>query len=195
MANKEYKMTVRLSDGTEIDAGTFIANQGPQGEDGVGVPAGGTTGQYLIKKSDTDYDTEWSNPAPLYRHTIRMQINNPPRPGSNRVIAYFSLISHDASQINTDSELKDALGLGPYAGASANMAANGRIDTYVNGATPGFELTGILFKLRVMVSSGNTYEFTYVDLEQSSDSEQTIYFAPGTTGVSFDIYDYVDMVQ
>ena len=38
---------------------------GPQGEtgadgaNGVGVPVGGTTGQVLKKKSDTDYDTEW----------------------------------------------------------------------------------------------------------------------------------------
>ena len=31
------------------------------GEDGVGVPAGGTTGQVLAKASGTDYDTEWVN--------------------------------------------------------------------------------------------------------------------------------------
>lgn len=42
MANKEYKMTVRLSDGTEIDAGTFIANQGPQGPIGPTGPTGAT---------------------------------------------------------------------------------------------------------------------------------------------------------
>lgn len=32
---------------------------GTDGEDGQGVPAGGTTGQALVKKSDADYDTEW----------------------------------------------------------------------------------------------------------------------------------------
>lgn len=32
-----------------------------QGEPGVGVPTGGTTGQVLTKASDTDYDTEWSD--------------------------------------------------------------------------------------------------------------------------------------
>lgn len=40
---------------------------GPAGADGVGVPTGGTTGQALIKNSDTNYDTTWgtvtSNPA------------------------------------------------------------------------------------------------------------------------------------
>lgn len=35
--------------------------QGAQGAAGVGVPAGGTTGQVLEKKSDTDYDTEWKD--------------------------------------------------------------------------------------------------------------------------------------
>jgi len=32
---------------------------GPAGADGIGVPAGGTTGQVLAKNSGTDYDTEW----------------------------------------------------------------------------------------------------------------------------------------
>lgn len=33
--------------------------EGPQGPAGEGVPAGGTAGQVLTKKSDADYDTEW----------------------------------------------------------------------------------------------------------------------------------------
>ena len=32
---------------------------GPQGETGPGVPQYGTTGQALVKSSNTDYDTEW----------------------------------------------------------------------------------------------------------------------------------------
>ena len=43
MANKAYKMTVTLSDGSTVDAGTFIVPEGPkgvQGEQGVQ----GTTG-------------------------------------------------------------------------------------------------------------------------------------------------------
>ena len=37
---------------------------GPQGPAGPGVAAGGTTGQVLAKKSNTNYDTEWINPLP-----------------------------------------------------------------------------------------------------------------------------------
>ena len=35
--------------------------EGPQGPAGQGVPAGGTAGQVLTKKSGTDYDTEWTD--------------------------------------------------------------------------------------------------------------------------------------
>lgn len=34
---------------------------GEKGDPGEGIPAGGTTGQILKKKSGTDYDTEWAN--------------------------------------------------------------------------------------------------------------------------------------
>ena len=33
----------------------------PKGQDGQGVPTGGTAGQVLKKKSDTDFDTEWGD--------------------------------------------------------------------------------------------------------------------------------------
>ena len=35
--------------------------QGPKGDPGVGVPAGGTTGQVLAKSSNNDYETQWVN--------------------------------------------------------------------------------------------------------------------------------------
>ena len=44
-------------------AGAASTVPGPAGDDGVGVPAGGTTGQVLAKKSATNYDTEWVDPA------------------------------------------------------------------------------------------------------------------------------------
>src|SRR5215467_13601101 len=38
-------------------------SQGPQGPSGYGIPPGGTTNQYLIKLSNTDYDYGWGTPA------------------------------------------------------------------------------------------------------------------------------------
>ena len=45
MANKMYKMTVSLSDGSTVDAGTFIAPQGPKGDTGAQGPKGNTGAQ------------------------------------------------------------------------------------------------------------------------------------------------------
>ena len=38
-------------------------DKGDKGDTGEGLPAGGATGQVLVKKSGTDYDTEWNTPA------------------------------------------------------------------------------------------------------------------------------------
>lgn len=46
-----YKVDIRGDDGAD----------GATGPAGPGVPAGGSTGQVLKKKSGSDYDTEWSN--------------------------------------------------------------------------------------------------------------------------------------
>ena len=57
-------ITVTDAQGTttaEISNGQDGAT-GPAGADGVGVAAGGTTGQMLVKATDADYDTEWVNP-------------------------------------------------------------------------------------------------------------------------------------
>lgn len=63
MADKTYKMTVSLSDGRTVDAGTFVAPQGPQGPSGLlGEWQNGTKdteladGTYII--SFTVYDIE-----------------------------------------------------------------------------------------------------------------------------------------
>lgn len=50
--------TITFTNGTIT---TFTVTNGTKGQDGEGVPTGGTTGQVLKKKSDTDYDTEWDN--------------------------------------------------------------------------------------------------------------------------------------
>lgn len=57
MADKNYRMTINLSDGTSIDAGTFTAPQGPQGEQG---PAGSTTAatDRHVNKSITSTGTD-----------------------------------------------------------------------------------------------------------------------------------------
>jgi hypothetical protein len=55
----EVPVTVEVV--TEVPVTVEVA--GPQGPQGVGVIAGGTTGQVLKKKTGTDYDTEWGAAA------------------------------------------------------------------------------------------------------------------------------------
>lgn len=43
----------------DADAGEFDGEPGPTGPAGPGVSTGGTTGQILRKKSNSNYDTEW----------------------------------------------------------------------------------------------------------------------------------------
>lgn len=60
----EYAGAVVWSDGWTAGARTqTVSFTLPGGLPGVGVPAGGTTGQALVKNSGTDYDTEWADVA------------------------------------------------------------------------------------------------------------------------------------
>lgn len=54
-ARIDVDVAARGPKGDTGDAGA----DGADGADGVGVPVGGTTGQVLAKKSNTDHDTEW----------------------------------------------------------------------------------------------------------------------------------------
>ena len=64
----EWQDLVQLSElkgekgdtGEQGEAGTS-GQQGEKGDPGIGIPVGGTTGQVLKKKSNTDYDTEWAD--------------------------------------------------------------------------------------------------------------------------------------
>ena len=61
LGDGEWANLVALADitGPTGAAGT----DGEDGADGLGVPSGGTTGQVLSKKSNTDNDTEWTSPS------------------------------------------------------------------------------------------------------------------------------------
>lgn len=52
MADKTYRMTVTLSDGSNIDAGTFVAPQGPQGPQG---PSGALS-DWQIANANTELE-------------------------------------------------------------------------------------------------------------------------------------------
>src|SRR5580765_3457506 len=64
--------------GPKSDTGV-IGAQGPQGNAGLGVPAGGVAGAILRKKSATDNDSEWK---PLASAQVASPLNPPAVVGS-----------------------------------------------------------------------------------------------------------------
>jgi hypothetical protein len=54
----------------------FNLNKGDKGDRGVGLVAGGTTGQLLAKKSNSDYDTEWID-KPAGNSSVMFTPSNP----------------------------------------------------------------------------------------------------------------------
>lgn len=66
------------ADGPQGEQGS-PGEQGPKGDAGAGVPDGGTTGQVLSKASDSDQDTEWTDPSGgVASVDIGMSIGNAP---------------------------------------------------------------------------------------------------------------------
>lgn len=60
-------VTERVMEVVEVaSSGVTVEISSNRGLQGIGVPAGGTTGQVLAKKTGTDYDTEWkADSAPV----------------------------------------------------------------------------------------------------------------------------------
>ncbi len=53
----EDTYTIKFNDGT---TSTFTVTNGAKGDKGDGIPSGGIAGQFLKKKSNTDYDFVWA---------------------------------------------------------------------------------------------------------------------------------------
>lgn len=92
------------------------------------VPAGGTTGQSLVKKTDADYDTEWStggflpqppgylfggpasgpSAAPDFRALVGTDLPNPGVSSKGGVYSYAAVSNQFLTQIGTDGSVVSA---------------------------------------------------------------------------------------
>lgn len=95
------------------DTETFDVMDGADGQDGVGVPTGGTTGQVLAKASGTDYDTEWVDQSGG-GGTVQSVNNVTPDQTGN-----ITLTADDIGTDATNISIQDALDDYVYVGTSA----------------------------------------------------------------------------
>ena len=94
-------------------------SQGVKGDTGAGVAIGGTTGQLLKKKSNTDYDTEWLTPPYLSTETDPLSLHldqNTPQTVIGLSDGYLKLTS---GVVGTG--VVDLSGYVPYTGATTNL--------------------------------------------------------------------------
>lgn len=133
---------------------------GPDGENGIGVPEGGTTGQILAKKSNTDYDTEWINGGgggsssltPVYLPDVIHESLDELEPNSLGKVGFdLSSIGKSSTAVLTYEYLKTKLG---------EKGKGGTVDvgTYINPPVRVYNSKGELVK-------------TFGDTSQSITSE------------------------
>ena len=72
--------------------------QGPAGPAGEGVPEGGTEGQVLKKKSDTDYDTEWADESGGSAAAYTPTLQNVPTSGTTTYVKDGEIIDFEIGQ-------------------------------------------------------------------------------------------------
>ena len=89
------------------------------GEDGAGVPAGGTTGQVLKKKSNTDYDTEWANESGGGGTSDYTDLTNKPQINSVTLTGNKSLSELGAASQSDLEDLEGITGDGQLSGFTA----------------------------------------------------------------------------
>ena len=105
-------------------------SQGPQGPAGLGVPAGGTSGQALVKKTNADNDTQWSTPAASSPPEVHVGVSAP----SPRVAQTLWVDTDESSppillSPGTWTELPFTVGWAAYTGGGGEVPAQYRKDS------------------------------------------------------------------
>lgn len=146
--------------------------QGPQGDTGIGIPTGGTTGQILSKNSDADYDTRWINNnggsggTNDYNELINKPIidlvgtyENPIKIDAFTETGIYRLNGHSSLPFNiNNNELNDV----SFNNSNTIYIISG-IEQYPNGSTDvsGFELSGI-YKTKGFTTSSKIFVINYI---------------------------------
>ena len=86
---------------TVIDNVIKVSTIGIQGPPGQGVPAGGTTGQFLVKATNTDFDTQWITSTTYVAKLDDIGDVNTPTPSDGDVLKYDAATGTWVNAIST----------------------------------------------------------------------------------------------
>ena len=164
---------------------------GPKGEPGPkgdGVPAGGTAGQVLVKKSGIDYDTEWKDPTGGGASGIISFGGKSDsywyEPHLNESDTYvsedFSMNINKSTSVeyyNNDTNVNDTLNINGVLKIPARTITDREFSYYIGGTKPIYTETtkdGLYLNksdFTITLSSGNAIEVDYIEVKDiSSDS-------------------------
>lgn len=116
----------------------------PQGNNGLGVPAGGTTGQVLRKVSATDNDTEWGTVSVSPGgSTTQLQFNSSGSFGGATHVTYNSATGETsfAKKITIAATTDSATGV-INSGSSSFIHTYGTNNLFIGGSSGNFTMTG-----------------------------------------------------
>lgn len=194
--NNNKHIICTMSDGTTIDAGAIPAikgdkgNKGDKGDTGVGMPAGGTTGQFVVKKSNTDYDFDWKSlgTASEKDHTTFVSPDNEDIPTSAAVYramsAMLSGAFHPAGE-KTVAQLTSALLIEENLGNVYLITDSGVTDDNWFGGADQPIVAGNMAV--VNFAGNNTYKFMLqpgISIDLSSYQEKTLSESISVDGVT-----------
>lgn len=157
-----YQVWLNLGNlGTEQDFINSLKGQkGDNGNDGVGVVAGGTTGQVLTKKSNTNFDTEWTTPSGgggttlTAGYNVVIDSNNKINVGTNTLNTSVTTIG-----LNADTKKGNWNTVFGYNALSVSLSSNPNYENTAFGYESLFDSNGVrqatAIGLQSQQSSGN----------------------------------------
>lgn len=167
---------------------------GPQGDPGVGVPAGGTTDEILIKASDADYVTRWCPKSEIYPtiDTVGNQTNIIDRYNivKDKATSGFDITIEDSGNneitlsINNTNETSEPFYLEWYLRASGDGTFTTNSDTTGADIYPDYISTGF--------GTFFTYMRINVDITIPASTLQVITFTLTPDSGSSQYYGIID---
>lgn len=186
ITDKNGTTTAQISDGQN-------GQDGQQGPAGPGVPSGGSAGDVLVKKTGTDYDTEWSddlsyltnvaditvgNTSAVYNHAVKFSNGVFYYSNTSKQITINGAVTNEIKTGTNDEKpivpnrQHDSVfyGLAKAAGDSTQSASSNAVGTYTDAAKVAIQkMLGIYQAPWELIREDTVTNATEADIEIAVD--------------------------